>query len=281
MKSKLTSLITIVAITALSATAALAGPGILGTSHDIGNYLNGKGSTLHPSETRICAGCHTPHHSLTPDMLAGIPNAPEYTPLWAHAVDLNYYDAYANPVFNARTDGLRADDTLIGPSRLCMSCHDGVIAVDSYYQPATGVAAFTDNKGSVKIGGANDFGGNNIGIGAAGVGTFSMARNHPIGFDFKQFLTDATKTLGEFQTGLPDKKYVNAGTTITVANRLYDTMGDGSTGYMTCATCHDVHNKLTPASEGPGTGTAQFYFTLAPQAGSALCVTCHAQAGTF
>ncbi len=279
MKNKLTSLITIVAITAMGASAAMAGPGIKNTAHDIGNYLNGKGSTLHPTETRICAGCHTPHHSLTPDLLTGISNTPEYTPLWAHAVDLNYYDAYANPVYNARTDTLRADDTLIGPSRLCMSCHDGVIAVDSYYQPATGVSAFTDNQGSVKMGGGNDFGGNNIGIGAGGVGTFSMARNHPIGFDFKAFAADNLRTLGGFQSNVATTKtYVNNAQNITVASRLYDD-GTGA-GYMTCATCHDVHNKKTPDNEGPGTGTAQFYFTLAPQAGSALCITCHTQAGT-
>lgn len=277
MKKKLISLVTIAAITTLSASAALAGPGIRGTVHNIGQYLKDHGVTK-PNEPyqRICAGCHTPHHSLTPDMLAGIPNAPEYTPLWSHAVDLNPYAPYANAVYNVRVDGLQADDPLIGPSRLCMSCHDGVIAVDSYYQPLPGVQAFTENTGTFVIPGGNDFGGANVGIGPNGPGDYSMARNHPIGFDFKTFIGDPARTLNEFQTMGPTTGFVG-NDTVKVFNRLYTPIGS-SGGYMTCATCHDVHNKLTPDSETAMYG-AQWYFALAPQLNSAICITCHAQAG--
>jgi hypothetical protein len=42
---------------------------------------------------------------------------------------------------------------------------------------------------------------------------------------------------------------------------------------MTCATCHDVHNKKNLYTT---TGTeAVNYLVLAPQAGSKLCLSCH------
>jgi nitrate/TMAO reductase-like tetraheme cytochrome c subunit len=52
---------------------------------------------------------------------------------------------------------------------------------------------------------------------------------------------------------------------VKVADRLYQGQ------YMTCATCHDVHNRMN--QDDPA--AAANYLVLAPQKDSALCLTCH------
>ena len=42
---------------------------------------------------------------------------------------------------------------------------------------------------------------------------------------------------------------------------------------MTCATCHDVHNKDNAVNTLGGFN----YFVYSNQAGSSLCLTCHAK----
>jgi predicted CXXCH cytochrome family protein len=84
-------------------TAALAG--ISGTSHDLRTLT---------SETEICIVCHTPH------------NADTAVPLWDHDVTGETFSPYTSDTLNSSP----GDPT--GVSLLCLSCHDGVTAIDSY-----------------------------------------------------------------------------------------------------------------------------------------------------
>ena len=140
MMKKLVSLLAIAALTALGFSAALAGQspatGVNGSMHDI-TYLGQAGSYGYSQDDfqRVCIFCHTPHNAQ--------PNGAVPAPLWNHeasTVDLAPYTWAAPANLPIAFDV----DPLIGPSRLCMGCHDGVTAVDKH-GPTTGTAEGTTN----------------------------------------------------------------------------------------------------------------------------------------
>jgi hypothetical protein len=201
--------------------------------------MNGVGGLTADAQGRVCAFCHTPHHALS--LASG-----EATPLWSHQfTGTATYKPYQSPTLDAAIDA----DPLVGPSRLCMSCHDGVIAADQHYggtQTGSNARLLSDGWAGAAIGKAD----------GAGVG--NLSNDHPIGFDYEAVATTDT---GIFHSAARAFKG-NAGGT-TVASVL-------TNGVMTCATCHDVHNKDNVANQGGAN-----YFVYAPQEGSQLCLTCH------
>lgn len=116
---RVTFFLTPVAVAAVSIAAF---GGISGTAHDFsGQAWNSSGE--------ICLPCHTPHNSETG---AG----GESMVLWNHAITAETFTMYSE---FAEDDAARvADrdqdaDVLLGsPSKLCLSCHDGVTALDAY-----------------------------------------------------------------------------------------------------------------------------------------------------
>ena len=160
-----------------------------------------------------------------------------------------------------------------------MSCHDGTIAVDQHYGSLKDVGT--------KLQEAN-VGLDGVWIGGAAVGLLangSLSNDHPLGFNYDTVATGPSTpgtnpTSGQVSGALPQEDpwiraaaddLVYTGNTwgIKVADRLYTDPADGSR-YMTCATCHDVHNK-----KNMDTTAHANYLVLAPQSDSALCLTCH------
>lgn len=235
---------------ALGASIALAGipggTGIQGSKHDMNRQI-GQGD----SKGRVCAFCHTPHHKLEDAKL-------DYNPLWSHEVTTEDYIAYGEQTnsFDA-TIGL---DPLSGPSRLCMSCHDGVIAVDQHYGMA-GTASSDklkgDDYGQIAVGLAND-----------------LSNDHPIGF----YIEDAIDNDGSSPENgiiafgnalnatlvLPNNTNIPAGTPMTSLGFKGLPNSDGKS-LFTCASCHEVHNK----------DSVDEAFLYEKQAGSAFCLMCH------
>ena len=74
--------------------------------------------------TVVCAFCHTPHHAYQGT------NPTNYYPLWSRTLDVQNFTPYRSATINAID---WAADIAIGPTRLCMSCHDGTIALDQHY----------------------------------------------------------------------------------------------------------------------------------------------------
>jgi hypothetical protein len=257
---KLIALLVAVALTAGSATvvlaAATAGSGVYQTAHDI----NFKVPAARDIQDRLCAFCHTPHHAYTstdPAPVGPILAASGYSPLWSHAVSTANYTPYASATFDPLGGQSMANDPLIGPSRLCMSCHDGTVAIDSYYGQ-TGATFITN--------GANTY------FGAQPLIELDGVKTHPIGFDATAVNTGGPQADSHLWPNYINNNYrgnANAGT-LTVASRLFQ----GT--YFTCSTCHDVHNKLNDTSASIPVGT-QHYFLLGGQTNSALCITCHFQ----
>lgn len=120
--------------------------GINWTKHNLS--VTGPGPIKALTETRICIFCHTPH------------NATPKTPLWNRAVPARSYELYRSSTMVAGVS------QPTGPSRLCLSCHDGTIALGTVIHPAREIA----------VAGA---------IGPASPSYIgSLASDHPISFSY-------------------------------------------------------------------------------------------------
>ena len=169
------------------------------------------------SRGEICLPCHTPHKA---NVEVGF--------LWNHALTEATYEMHEG------TGTAIAD--IDSRSRMCMSCHDGTVALDSF-------------------GGAT---GTNF-IGPAGnIGT-DLTDDHPIG-------SDAVYPLSGTSTGYQptDASGSRVGTG-TQQLRLRSWDDNGTIRYVVgCSTCHTVHNN--------GNFPHMLRFS---NASSALCLTCH------
>lgn len=166
-----------------------AAAGIDGSVHDINTF----GAITTP-DTRICVACHTPHNA----------NGAAGAPLWNHELTTSGFTMYSSATFEGSgTMGLAPT----GTSLLCLSCHDGNIAVDAY-----GTGTRSPGLGSVFITGAS----------TALVGN-DLSNDHPISFTYDAALV----TL--------DGDELNDPTANPVLDLLFG-------GQMECASCHDVHN---------------------------------------
>lgn len=232
---------------AMSASTALAGDGIVGSAHDMTMYPG-----ISDPEGRVCAFCHTPHHA---DTVSG-----DYMPLWSREwTQVASFTQYDSGSLQATIT-----DPMVGPSILCMSCHDGAVAPDAYY----------GNPGTVALLEGDAYG--EFGVGLAG----DMSNDHPIGFDY------TTVAAGTNTWGVPDGTRIGAGGDgeirmetedlsgfgvygiNTIADVLWnaDNSGLGGGKIFTCASCHDVHN---------GPTAVENHFLYGPQQDSQFCRMCH------
>ncbi|NOZ45212.1 MAG: cytochrome c3 family protein [Chlorobi bacterium] len=144
------------------------------------------------TSSEMCIVCHTPHNA---------DNTVSDAPLWNHQVTSQTFTIYSSATFDA-TNG-QPD----GSSKLCLSCHDGVTAVDNYGGTTTGT---------------------NMVTGTAALGT-DISNDHPVSFTYDASLAS---TDGELKNPATDVS--GLGGTID-ADMLFS-------GKMQCASCHDVHN---------------------------------------
>jgi hypothetical protein len=87
------------------------------TKHNLSS--TGPGDVKASSETQICIFCHTPH------------NSSPAQPLWNHELSavVNYIN-YASPTLQSYSSEGEAPP-IDGHSKLCLSCHDGTVAIGS------------------------------------------------------------------------------------------------------------------------------------------------------
>jgi len=263
---KLASILAVTALVATSATVALAGSapgtGVNGSMHDITYMAQSQGAYQADDFQRVCVFCHTPHNAL--------PNGSVPAPLWNHAPSTVTLDPYTWAAPANLPIGFNSDP-LVGPSRLCMACHDGVTAVDSHGSAGSGhngntkmTASYTDGLGNT----ANRFI-NNLGV------------THPIGFQYQDAIDNrnlsgqpaeiATQT-DHFLTAVPANTHTRTGGD-PGSKKIGDTL---YSGFFTCASCHDVHNTNNKASVAAlSDGHTPNYFLWAPEQGSIICLSCH------
>ena len=249
---------------ASSATAQppyIPGAGINGSVHDL--TVNGSNYPAQPADPlqRICIYCHAPHNTYKlspanggPGVGVGsgtqAPDAFDYLPLWNHDLTPNYalFTMYQNGP-GAPTTGPKASQAiqngmdLGGVSLLCLSCHDGSVAINAYGNANPLPCSSKSSGGNV-----NDpcylIGKDNY-----------LGNHHPIGFDY-----DAVQAV---DTEIRSADAADLTPTSTVRDHLYNA---GNT-QMECATCHSVHN----------TGNSGERLLWRSDYQSQLCLTCHAK----
>ncbi|HEY3306993.1 MAG TPA: cytochrome c3 family protein [Desulfuromonadaceae bacterium] len=239
-------ILTAIFLASFAAGAAIAGTapgtGVVGSVHDM-NAITG---LTDDTQGRVCAFCHTPHHAM-PDPKG------EQQPLWSHNYTgyINNWIPYQSPTLQANIT-----DPLMGPSRLCMSCHDGVVAADQHYgggQTGSNSNLTSDTWDGRAIGKATD--GTNA----------DFSNDHPIGFSYN---AAQAADVGKGLFPATGRKFIN--NTRTSALTVADVLLNGE--FMTCASCHDVHNKDNASNT---IASGKNYLVYAPQDASALCLTCH------
>ena len=163
----------------------LFGQTISGSAHDFSNETwNTTGE--------LCIVCHTPHHA---DVTVGD------APLWNHDVTAANFTLYNSATLDATVG--QPD----GSSKLCLSCHDGTVAVDNFGGQTNGTQFVS---------------------GGGLIGT-DLNDDHPVSFVY-----DAT--LAGNDGGLFDPTTTNSGLGGTIdEDMLFN-------GKLQCASCHDVHN---------------------------------------
>lgn len=245
MKIKL-ALSALLALTMIAATALVvyagvpAGSGVMGSMHDMQTYASGvQGAPQADNELRTCVFCHTPHQASTDGKL-------DYNPMWNHAVTSQTYQPYVSATFSVTAV---ATDTLTGSSRLCMSCHDGSIAIDEHGGEGAQAGVMTLAGTPSKVVGS----------------TTSASTDHPIGINYVNIYA-ANPT-----------KYKNPVTTtwINGTQKIAANLEAGGL-ILTCATCHDVHNKKNVTQlAGTLDGKTPNWLLRSRNSGSAICRSCH------
>jgi len=176
--------------------------------------------------TEVCNVCHTPHNSIVSTD----------APLWNHALTEQTFTLYV---------GTSMDATLNQPSgisKLCLSCHDGSVALDDFGGGGTPTALA---------------GGEPL-ISTGLVGT-DLSNDHPISFIYNNTLASTDGELHEVSGG-------TAPTTALGGTIENDLLFGATVGSKTveCASCHDVHGGVT--------GTKLLVMS---NTNSQLCMTCH------
>ena len=167
---------------------------ITGSAHDFSGLPNTKGE--------ICLPCHASHNN---------DNSVTDAPLWNHEVTQAVYTTYTSPTLDAGTPPGNLDQPG-GASKLCLSCHDGTVAIDS----------FGGQTGSIFL------------VGDANLGT-DLSNDHPISFIYDTALAQAD---GE----LWDPATTPSGITGTAGGTIQDEMLFADK--LECSSCHDVHNQF-------------------------------------
>ncbi len=215
---------------AAASTTAIAA-GIADTKHNLS--VTGTGTIKSTDQTEICVFCHTPHDAIKNDNI----------PLWNHTLSSTAsYGTYASPTFNA-TDAADiggVTESTAAVSNLCLSCHDGTVAVNSMNNPSNARPTTTMTGGSGAGSAFIPAGNSNLGTGAT-----ALKNDHPVNFTYDGALVTADGGLKN-PASLTGVKLFN--------NKVQ------------CASCHDPHTSQDP------TGMA---FLRVSMAGSTMCLACH------
>jgi hypothetical protein len=228
--------------------SGMASAAITGSSHDFTDGLKGKSgntgagtpvSEAWNTRNEICRVCHVPHDHgrATQRYTNGL--------LWNHGVSTATYAMYDSS-WSPTITGIQSSAP-DGPSKLCLGCHDGTVAIDTF-DNVTGGAILFDGTAT----------GYSTGYKVPGftVGTaLDLHGTHPLSIAFPAADPDEFTDPGVATWASGD----------TVASTLDD-------GKIQCSTCHDVHSQEVVAA----THLLRAAQTVA-QGGvaSGLCLTCH------
>ena len=180
----------VVLVLALTPLAAYAQPNTVeGSRHDLS--VRGTGPVKATSEKEVCLFCHASHIQ--------DPNSPH--PLWNQQLSkVTSYNPYISSTYK------QTNNQISTRSKLCLSCHDGTVAIGQTYASYSGKIAVQGALAS-----ADNFG-------------TDLSRNHPLGF------TMPAVDDGEMKLSLTASPPL----TSDPAVKLFDNK-------IECVTCHNPH----------------------------------------
>ena len=264
---------------ALAAIAGWAGASrvsdVANTRHNLS--ATGSGSVKATSESQLCVFCHTPHAA-----------TPALSPLWNRAVSGSTYTVYTSSSLDANAIQGSLDQPG-GSSKLCLSCHDGTLAIGNVNvlngqgsvtaQGTVSIPVTGTGTGGVMPGGSGATTGftRNLGV--------DLTNDHPVSVTFNNAL--ATRD-GELRPVDATQKWPpGTGTVVGVRAPAYrpllplEPTGTGGAGQVQCASCHDPHLRETDASVGPQKFLRANRFQENPpsanfdQNNDIICLSCH------
>lgn len=171
----------------MSGTAVAQSHSIIGTKHNLS--VSGPGPVRALSEDRVCVFCHTPHGSR------------DVAPLWNRLDSNASYIPYDSPSLKS------SPGQPTGSSKLCLSCHDGTIALGDLVSEDTPIAM----SGSPVMP-----------AGAGLIGT-DLRDDHPISFDYME-------------------AWGQSGGELTAPGSWNPHVKLDDQGMLQCTTCHDPHH---------------------------------------
>lgn len=194
---------------------------VLATKHNLS--VSGPGEIKAVSEERVCIFCHAPHH------------ANPSTPLWSRDTSSSEYDLYDSTTLVAKPGQPS------GSARLCLSCHDGTIALGALFGSDRNVNAISMAGGFVKLPAGRN---SNL----AGTTGRDLANDHPISFPYTNELAQLNGQLN-LPASLPSQVRLEQG------------------NMLQCTACHNPHKN--PYGK----------FLVVDNSRSQLCIICHNIAG--
>ncbi|NTU41794.1 MAG: hypothetical protein HGA78_01820 [Nitrospirales bacterium] len=212
---------------------------ILTTKHNLST--SGPGPIKATSEDQVCVFCHTPHGAVT-------------TPLWNHTLSTVSYQLPAGTMASWRSMLSTPQNPPDGDSRLCLSCHDGTVAVGSVVnlRGASPTVAMQGTEGG-KIPASY----------TTSLGT-DLSGHHPVSIEVSSSLLSdkgeqCNNNLVSMRICTPQPPL-----TLRPTANLY-VKGPHTGVGIQCSTCHDAHDNSRGA----------FLRSGAPGNTTDLCTRCH------
>jgi Doubled CXXCH motif (Paired_CXXCH_1) len=253
---------------------------VKGTRHNLSTGGQGSTRAAPGATTEVCVFCHTPHGASQQDQGGLALRAP----LWNRRVpDGATYTPYTSASLDAQTivDGLNAQPG--GSSKLCLSCHDGTLAIGNVNVLNGKVNA------SIPMTGTGPGGTMPPGEGVQSgftrfLGT-DLRNDHPISLTYNSALAARD---GELRAVDGAQRWpAGSGSVIGLRSPGFKPLlpleptGNNGAGQVQCATCHDPHLRELDATKGNQKFLRmQRFQESAPsgvfnQATDSTCLACH------
>ncbi len=228
---------------------------VLNSKHDLS--LTAPGPIKATTESEVCLFCHTPHRGTGE------------TPLWNHKLSAATYAPYDSTTMKA-TVGQPT-----GSSKLCLSCHDGTIALGMVNSRTTPIA-MSGGTATMPSGRSN-------------LGT-DLSDDHPISFTYDSALASANGQLKQPGT-LTGKIRVDHNSEMQCTschdphnNQWGKFLVENNVGSALCVTCHDIkdwqnstHRKSNKIWNGAGINP--WPHTSRHNVADNACENCHSTHG--
>lgn len=183
----------------LGAASRGQGVDVASTVHNLS--VTGPGEIRALNEDEICKFCHVPHNAVVPK------------PLWGHA--LSEVEQYELPQVSRKGGRMPLASQPDGSSRLCLSCHDGTVALgDIAGEPR-----------EVRMTGPQ-----RLGSGRRGFLGTDLSGDHPISFVVSD--GDSEDLPAQVDMGVKPLAAINQDLHVRLDRQ----------GKMQCTTCHDPHS---------------------------------------